>query len=577
MPQAALRGGRDRKRKEVEAPCMEQCNSERVALPHEDIGNEPFVWMTTRSGPGYLRRRTHSQHQTPIPKQGSAVFSLDLSSVLSFSCTRYGLYILVVVGREDACYGNSEFPQFWLEEQNLRDEVKVVDQWQPVMLFNCSASSLNEASTAHSLWDRLPYELGLFIIDLVLAPSPSRVRLRLKVCETSSVWMRFVLSHPHYWTHVIVTSRLSRQDVRRHISLASPLDLHLHLLFVSSPLPAGLGYLLVHLPSVSHFTVETDNADTVERLHAVFSAAPAPRLRSFRILFNRSSISPPAPFDHVNPMPWFGVIYPNLQSLHLRCACVPLWPASIASLRELSLVGRLFPCRILATVLSDVITGCPLLESLTLFRVSCYGIDDDDDTSSLPIVHSASIVSLRLGFGGQFSLRDFVQRLDLPSLSVLGLDILSESDVADSLSLPPRLTAPVTTLVVRGSSAFLLYSPFDLPADILLPLFPLLTSLDLTATTSPTFDALLSASVRHLHSAGANLVPRLTSLSVGEATLEGLQQFVRLFSPSPCSGIRLQRLQGAMRGAGPQSFEDYERRVWLDSAVAHFSYSYLPM
>ncbi|KAJ7729354.1 hypothetical protein B0H16DRAFT_1734291 [Mycena metata] len=371
------------------------------------------------------------------------------------------------------------------------------------------------------LWRALPYDVQRKIIDLVLAPSSLREKLRVKLCASSSDWMRFVFSHPHYWTHIIVTSRSTPDRVRHLVSLAFPLALHLHLLFQSSPLPAALGYLLPHVASASHFTVETDSVGAVERLHAVFSAVPAPRMRSFQLLFNRSSFSPPAPFDHDNPMPWFGSFFPDLESLHLRCACMPLASASLTSLRDLDLSGWLFPCRITSADLSAVVTGCPFLESLTLFRVDFPDIGDD---AALPLIRSTSVTSLRLGFGGQYTLQTFVHFLDLPSLSSLVLDILSQSDVAASLSLPPRLTSAISTLIVRGNRSFPLYSDFEFPAEFLFSRFTLLTTLDISQAASPTFDSLLSAWLSRNQRDGVNPIPGLKSLYVSNATLEQLEQ-----------------------------------------------------
>ncbi|KAJ7740551.1 hypothetical protein B0H16DRAFT_1728913 [Mycena metata] len=410
------------------------------------------------------------------------------------------------------------------------------------------------------LWDSLPYDIRRRIIDIVLAPSSSASRLRFKLCVTSSAWLRFILSHPHYWTHIVVTSRASRLHVLRQISLATPLPLHLRFSFVSSPPPTGLGYLLAHLDSVAHFTIETDSADTVDRLHAVFGFVPAPRLQSFRILYDRTSIPPPVPFDHASPMPWFGSFYPDLQTLHLRCAIMPLAPGSISALRDLTLAGSLFPCRVLAVHLADVISSCPLLENLTLFRVCCPGIDD---ASNFPVVHSSSISFLRLGFSGQYELREFVRCLDFPSLTSLSLDVLSEWDVAACLDLHPTLTASISALTIRGSRAFPLYSPFSLPVDHLFPLFPALISLDLTDTISPTFSSVLTFFARQSLSGTSRLSPALSSLRVSHATLHDLHRFVTLCAPVPPDGFRLQELHcvlGGLKRPGPPSFQDNDQR-----------------
>lgn len=147
----------------------------------------------------------------------------------------------------------------------------------------------------------------------------------------------------------------------------------------------------------------------MQRINANLHFSSAKRIRSKAL-------------DHDKPTSWFGLSYPDLESLHIWSVCIPFGPLTVTSRRELSISGKLSPCEVLAADvdLSDVVASCLLLGFFFApLKVECVAISDKPGRPSLavPASHRCVLASV----DSSLSI-PFCGLLDLPSLSSIEPD-----------------------------------------------------------------------------------------------------------------------------------------------------------
>lgn len=421
------------------------------------------------------------------------------------------------------------------------------------------------------LWFLLPYELRLYIFDILLGFGKYDNALRTKVCGTSSDWMRFIRSHPRYWTRVLVTSRVARDDVLSLIALAGTLPLRFHIIFNSSDPVIDLGYLAPHMLAATHFTVESDDKDSLTRLQQSFQGVQGPSLRHFALFFRR--VRQPVPRDSTPLLPrtWFSGQHQALEVLHLCCAVIPFADLYFPSLRVLRIWGVHPQYSLDVRILSMVICGSPMLQDLTLRRFTCTGLRD---LAALPIIRCTTLNTLELGFSCDRTIGRLATLFDFPSLSELLLEISSVSHVDQVRALRPQLLSRVTLLTIRNPRA--VYVPFIFSSIDVFPLFPCLRALNLRLSHPPVFADLVRATVDYFRAHGAALIPGLTYLTVNHATMYELFEFASCYAvllDSTHPFVSLQRLHaglGVLPRFGPVTMKEDAAVTWLSSNVADF-------
>ncbi|KAJ7038559.1 hypothetical protein C8F04DRAFT_1255837 [Mycena alexandri] len=424
---------------------------------------------------------------------------------------------------------------------------------------------------AACLWFLLPYELRLYIFDMVFACRKSSNALRTKVCGTSSAWRRFVRSHPHYWTRVLVTSRIPQDDVLSHIALAGNLPLRFHIIFNSSDPVVDLGYLAPHMLVATHFTVESDDRDTLCRLHQSFQGVRGPLLRHFALFFRRAQQSVPRDCTPLLPRTWFSGQHQALEVLHLCCAVIPFADLHFPALRVFRIWGVHPQYSLDVRALSVVICNSPVLQDLTLRRFTCTGLRDVD---TLPAIRSTTLSTLELGFSCDGTIGRLATLFDFPSLSELFLEISNTAHVDQVRALRPRLLARVTSLTIRNPRAR--YMPFEFSSIDVFPLFPCLRALNLRLSQPHVFTDLARTTSEYLRTHDAVLIPGLTYLTVNYATMCELFEFTSCYPVGPDSGhprVSLKRLHaglGVFVPFGPATMEEDAAATWLSSHVAEF-------
>ncbi|KAJ7112879.1 hypothetical protein C8R46DRAFT_1240138 [Mycena filopes] len=420
--------------------------------------------------------------------------------------------------------------------------------------------SLPRAAQASSMLSLLPYELALYIFDILLGATHGDEPLRLKICHTSSDWLRFLSAHPRYWTNIAVMSNTPQDLVLHYISLASPLPLRFKIILTSADPVVNLAYLAPHVSAASHFSVESDHEETLSRLHSTFQGLSGPRLRFFGVFFHETPIRGLRNRTPLLPMPWFGPNTASLEVLHLCCAVIPFSVYTFPRLRILRLWGVHPRYSLDIRALRSVIASSPVLTDVTFRRFSCTGASAP---SVLP-VSSSTITSLELGFSGDGTIGALAALLSFPALVNLTIELSS----ADH-ELPTSLSVTLGTLTAR---------PFRMRIARLLAPFPALTSLDIRHSLPSAFLSLLRASVAHATAHRVNLLPHLRSLTMNEGDLSDIRRFAALYilPSSPTKTTPLVRLHVAAPDppvCGPSTSIDAYCLLWLASHVSDFMLS----
>ncbi|KAJ7041004.1 hypothetical protein C8F04DRAFT_1253507 [Mycena alexandri] len=435
--------------------------------------------------------------------------------------------------------------------------------------------------TAVSLFSLLPLELCLLIFDIVLAPGRDQLRLRHKVCRCSSQWYRFLLEHPRYWDRILVESAIPREWILRYIALARALPLRFHISLNSSDPIVNLSYLAPHLAGATHFTVESDSDETVHRLYLTFKGLVGPNLRFFALFFR----PPPSRMGLVDytplmPRPWFGDATFSggstqcLEILHLCCAVVPFSRLFFPRLRVLRLWGVHPGYSLDLRSIRDVIVNSPCLTEVTFRRFSCTGLASDD----LPAIMSASIQVLELGFSTDGSLAQLIALFEFPSLFDLTVEVGSDRHVEQLIAIPSSLLVGVTKLLIRNPLRYA--RSFIFRADLVFPLFPILTHLDIRNSRSAVFRSMVQDCVAFWDANGSNLIPRLHRLFMNQAPVADIARFAALYCCTSPSAVPLS-LHTLHAGLWEQRIfdvpteADFAHRRWLQNNVADFRLEYL--
>ncbi|KAJ7698795.1 hypothetical protein B0H16DRAFT_1749580 [Mycena metata] len=445
--------------------------------------------------------------------------------------------------------------------------------------FLSSMSLLLERPQAASLFSLLPLELCIMIFDLVLHPGQAQLRIRHKVCRASSQWLRFLQQHGRYWNRVYVDFRFPRELILRYIKLAGTVPLHFHISLKSSDPVVNLAYLAPHVAGATHFTVETDNDDTMQQLYDTFKGISGPNLRFFAVFFRSPHRRFRVPVDYTPllPRPWFGdaaLAANNTQSiqvLHLCCAVIPFTHLVFPNLRVLRLWGVHPGYSLDVQSLHAVITNSPRLTDVTLRRFSCTGLR----APNLPLIHSSTVRSLELGFASDGSISLLAALFVFPELLDLTVEISSEAHMEQLLNVPPPLLSRVGKLLIRNPLRYA--RAFHFPADQLFVLFPGLTILDIQHSRSWVFRNLLRDAQVFVTANGRNLIPQLRQLYMGYAPVEDIFRFANLYCSDSPSGVvvSLDTLHAGFLER--QSFDvstsaDHSRLQWLRDNIANFSF-----
>ncbi|KAJ7692806.1 hypothetical protein B0H16DRAFT_1751765 [Mycena metata] len=421
---------------------------------------------------------------------------------------------------------------------------------------------------AACLWFLLPNELQLYIFDFVFAGRLKDMALRTKVCATSSAWMRFLRAHPRFWTHICITSRIPKDDVLAFITLAGALPLRFYITLNSSDPVVDMSYLAPHVLVATHFTVESDDRDTLARLQQTFAGVSGPLLRHFALFFRRARQPTPRDSTPLLPHTWFSGQHQDLRVLHLCCAVLPFVDLDFPSLRVLRIWGVHPQYSLDVHGLAKVVCNSPMLTDLTVRRFTCTGLRG---VALLPEIYSATLKTLEVGFSRDGSIGRLATLFDFPSLTDLYLEISSAGHVAQTRAMRPQLLSRVTALLVRDPRTQ--YTPFVFMSIDFFSLFPNLQGLNLRFSRPPVFTDLVNTSSDHYRTHGTPLLPALTFLTVNEATMTELFEFASRYLVVPRDGppyVSLRHIHAGLVPYGPFDMEEAAAVAWLSSNVREF-------
>ncbi|KAJ7241282.1 hypothetical protein C8J57DRAFT_94808 [Mycena rebaudengoi] len=319
-----------------------------------------------------------------------------------------------------------------------------------------SSATFPKPKATDIMSSRLPIELLTAIFSLVLHPVNFRhhlefTRMRSKLCNTSSIWMRFINLTECFWTRILITVQ-SYEDVELHFlrSGKSCLDIRIDLTRLPYLLPsesvhsdslALMQARVALIASVFHrcnsLKLEFDNEDYLEHMRILLLPLDPTTLQDLTIRYNRHtdigmySDDNPGPFAS---LPWFTSPLRSLRYLMVRSVGLSWQTSGLHLLSQLRINGLLNLCPTYEDY-AFVIQNCANLQLLRLSSVGCR--DLDDGTAGRPSITSTSMRSLHLGFADFDSLGHLASLFRFPNLHTLHIHAKTTSSLCPALLCTP--------------------------------------------------------------------------------------------------------------------------------------------
>ncbi|KAJ7642480.1 hypothetical protein DFH06DRAFT_1334348 [Mycena polygramma] len=293
----------------------------------------------------------------------------------------------------------------------------------------------------------LPCELVTCVLLLACGdlfhPTEGRyfARTRRFISHTCQRWRKIVLSCSAFWSKYNVRPYEAKDAVHFHVSQFRNAALHLRIRFIDyyfsrchskiprlemlSPRPT-LEAVIPYLHNCESLVMVLEDQNAFPMLMEALSHVEGLLLET--LVLTRIVIAELV--THAAP-PFIGTIFsarlPKLRNLYLTRATIG-WtaPVGFAAIDTLVISSIGSPYQPTQRQLGAVIEAATVLRRMSLRSVAFTASSDDD---SLPIFTSLSIVELDLHFEGDRTMSGFVNRLHLPALQSVSVQINSVDDV----------------------------------------------------------------------------------------------------------------------------------------------------
>ncbi|KAJ7474500.1 hypothetical protein B0H11DRAFT_1918525 [Mycena galericulata] len=401
------------------------------------------------------------------------------------------------------------------------------------------------------------------------------VDTRVKICRSSSVWMRIMLGLPTIWSFVFVglTRPLEAALYAVNLSASSPLRFHFDFVdfagyfeesmdasCVADLVERMIRPMLPFFHRVVDVRMDVDDALVLDIARTLFADVRAPMLRRFvlRVMDTYAASVP--------ERPWGRGWSTSLETLHLRSAPISFAGASFGCLRVLRLFGILHPA-MSYDMLRSIIASSPSLSDVAFHMVSCVILPG---AVLLPVV-SDSITSLDMSFNEATNFALVASLFRFPSLRSLRFDTTSLAHIEG--------VPGFAHLFVGVSHLVLTERRLALPLEQALSLFfafPAVETLDLSCSKGFLFEQIVIAATA-ARTDGPHLpFPALSCILLGHESLELVMRLANRYSRLR-QAVTVNKLAiSLLRLPEFKSELDDLAEAWLISNVPAFTQSYEP-
>ncbi|KAJ7490160.1 hypothetical protein B0H11DRAFT_1912179 [Mycena galericulata] len=429
-----------------------------------------------------------------------------------------------------------------------------------------------------SVTDRLPYELNMAIINLVLfshtSPNDYRefYRLRTKLLATYRGWFTLIMDEPTLWSYILLTLKTSPTTAPTYIRRSANKPLHFRLAFgrcfttteyehgsptIVKEIDNLLNPLKPFFERALHIHIECGHHHAMERVRKHLGRTYVPLLKRLTIRRTYNAWWWAEDLDDVvQTRTWFGGKMAALDELYLDETNMPFQRMDLPALTYLHISGVLDTIQMEARSIETLIKRCTLLRELNLAETSISG------SAHAGEIRSTSITTLGIIFSTDGSLANMARILDLPNLKTITLHLRHDLDMEEATSCSKTFEQATTMHIIAGTpdDANIMFTSvqlFEHTARI--------ETLDLSEARGNLFRLLLNMSEKTMVNGNTTILPRLRNINLPLITSASLKRFVMIHD-------RLAKMNARTSDHyGPVTEKKQANREWIAERIHEFT------